>query len=137
MFDRILLAVDGSEQSDKAVAIASDLARNSKGEILVFHVREKAAVRYGSFDVKLAEEDRNIADETAKSLKDGGIGARAERPSAYHGHTAKMIVEGAQSFDADVIVMGSRGNSDLAGIFLGSVAHKVLHLATCPVLVAR
>ena len=137
MFDRILLAVDGSEQSDKAVAMASDLARNSKGEILVFHVREKAAVRYGSFDVKLAEEDRNMADETAKALKEAGISARAERPSAYHGHTAKLITEGAREFDADVIVMGSRGHSDLAGIFLGSVAHKVLHLATCPVLVVR
>lgn len=45
MFDRILLAVDGSGQSDKAVAIASDLAKPSKGEILVFHVRLKVSGR--------------------------------------------------------------------------------------------
>ncbi len=137
MFHRILLAVDASEHSDRAESLAGELARALDGEILVFHVREKAAVRFGSFDVNLDESEIDIADETAKWLKEAGISARPERHTAYHGHTAKMIVEGAQEYGADLIVMGSRGLSDLGGIFLGSVAHKVLHLATCPVLIAK
>ena len=137
MFDRILLAVDGSEDSGKAVTMASELASISKGEVVVFHVREKAAVRYGSFDVNLAEADGDIADEIARELKEQGVSARSERHVAYHGHTGKMIAEGARENDADVIVMGSRGLSDLAGIFLGSVAHKVLHLSPCPVLIIK
>lgn len=137
MFDRILLAVDGSEDSGKAVTMAGELASISKGEVVVFHVREKAAVRYGSFDVNLAEADGDIADEIARELKEQGVSARSERHVAYHGHTGKMIAEAAQENGADVIVMGSRGLSDLAGIFLGSVAHKVLHLSTCPVLIIK
>lgn len=137
MFDKILLAVDGSDHSDRAALLAGQLARKLDGEIVVFHVREKAAVRFGSFDVNLDEEEINIADETAKGLKEQGINARPERQTAYYGHTAKMIAEGAHEYGADLIVMGSRGLSDLGGMFLGSVAHKVLHLATCPVLIAR
>ena len=137
MFNKILLAVDGSEHSDRAVALASELAQTLDGEILVFHVREKAPMRFGSYVVNVAEVERDIADETAKRLKDQGISARPERHTAYYGHTAKLIAEGAQEYGADLIVMGSRGLSDLGGMLLGSVTHKVLHLATCPVLVAK
>ena len=53
------------------------------------------------------------------------------------GYAAREIVEDAKSLDAGVIVMGSRGRGDLAGLVLGSTAHKVIHLADRPVLVVR
>jgi nucleotide-binding universal stress UspA family protein len=46
-------------------------------------------------------------------------------------------VDAARAHDAGVIVMGSRGRSDLAGLVLGSTAHKVIHLSDRPVLVVR
>lgn len=137
MFDRILLAVDGSEQSDRAVSLASEIAKESNSEVLVFHVREKAAVRFGSYDVDLDEAEVDIADNKTRKLKDLGISARPERVTDFYGNTAKRIVSAADEYGADVIVMGSRGLSNVGGFFLGSVAHKVLQSAPCPVLVVR
>jgi nucleotide-binding universal stress UspA family protein len=53
------------------------------------------------------------------------------------GYAARDIVDDAQEHDVSVIVMGSRGRGDLAGLVLGSTAHKVIHLADRPVLVVR
>jgi nucleotide-binding universal stress UspA family protein len=53
------------------------------------------------------------------------------------GYAAREIVSDAAGVDADVIVMGTRGRGDLAGLVLGSTAHKVIHLADRPVLVVR
>ena len=53
------------------------------------------------------------------------------------GYAAREIVSDAAGAGADVIVMGSRGRGDLAGLVLGSTAHKVIHLADRPVLVVR
>ena len=135
MFDRIVLAIDGSEHSDRAASLASELAKHHSSDVLVFHVREKAAVRFGSYDVDLDEAEQDIADETARKLKDQGISARPERVTDFYGNTAKRVARAAEEYDANVIVMGSRGLSDMGGLFLGSVAHKVLHAAPCPVLI--
>jgi len=53
------------------------------------------------------------------------------------GHAAKEIVDTARTEGSDLIVMGSRGLSDIAGLFVGSVTHQVLRLAHIPVLVVR
>jgi len=57
--------------------------------------------------------------------------------STIYGYAAREIVEDAKSHDVGVIIMGSRGRGDLAGLVLGSTAHKVIHLADRPVLVVR
>lgn len=54
-----------------------------------------------------------------------------------HTSTAEGIIETAEDMKCDLIVMGSRGRSDIEGLLLGSVTHKVLTLATVPVLVVR
>jgi nucleotide-binding universal stress UspA family protein len=135
MFNKILLAVDGSGHADKAVAQAGDLASAFGGEVLVFHVREKV---WGSgLDVDVREGEASFAGETAARLKERGVNARTERVAAFSGHTAQRIIQAAEEYGADVIVMGSRGLTDLPGILLGSVTHKVLHLTKTPVLVVR
>ena len=138
MFERILLAVDGSGHADKAVAQAGDLASAFGGEVLVFHVREQIwGGRDSGLDVDVTEEDVNPVTEPTARLKEAGVKARSERVMAFSGHTAQQIIHAAEEYGADLIVMGTRGLSDLPGILLGSVTHKVLHLTKIPVLVAR
>ena len=61
----------------------------------------------------------------------------SEIRNTIFGYAAREIVNDAIEVDADVIVMGSRGRGDIAGLLLGSTAHKVIHLSDRPVLVVR
>jgi hypothetical protein len=82
--------------------------------------------------------------------KTGSRWARGAGPSFRHprqqreamhafsfGYAAREIVDDAIEHDADVIVIGSRGRSDLVGFILGSTAHKVMHLTDRPVLIVK
>jgi nucleotide-binding universal stress UspA family protein len=75
--------------------------------------------------------------DVVKTLRDSGVTARGEVQGAVAGHAPKHIVETAKSQGSDLIIMGSRGLSNLAGLLLGSVTHKVIQLAQKPVLVVR
>jgi nucleotide-binding universal stress UspA family protein len=139
MYDRILLAVDHSEISDRAVAAARDLAVLSKGEVWVLHLREREmAVKTGALvaDETNAEADAAVA-ASVEMLTQAGVKAHGEVRNTIFGYAAREIVNDAKDVDADVIVMGSRGRSDIAGLLLGSTAHKVIHLSDRPVLVVR
>lgn len=74
---------------------------------------------------------------SAKSLRNAGVSTQAEARAALVGGAAKEIMQVATSEDAGLIVMGSRGMSDWQGLLLGSVAHKVVHLSSVPVLIVR
>jgi nucleotide-binding universal stress UspA family protein len=139
MYDKILVAVDHSEISDRAVLAARDLALLSKGEVWVLHLREREiAVKTG-----LAMTDETESEANAKvaavvhKLAEVGVKAHGEVRTTLFGYAARDIVDDAIEHDVGVIVMGSRGRSDLAGLILGSTAHKVIHLTDRPVLIVR
>lgn len=137
MISRILLAADGSDYSARALRMAAEIAGRFEAEIVVFHAHEHAMGRGGGFEVETLAEASALIDGLVRELKDVGLPVRGEVRSCYYGHTAREIVGLAQSEGADLIVMGSRGLSDVAGLLLGSVAHEVLQLAGIPVLVTR
>ena len=139
MYDKILVAVDQSPVSDRAVLAARDLALLSSGEVWVLHVREyeigsKAGVLPPRETVGEADAEVATAVET---LTEGGVTARGMVKKTMYGHAAREIVADAIELDCGVIVMGSRGRGDLAGLVIGSTAHKVIHLADRPVLIVR
>jgi nucleotide-binding universal stress UspA family protein len=137
MFEKILLAIDGSEPSVRACDLVRSLALASKADVLVFHVVERHIGYAGSLETETPEEGSDLVDHAVRTLKDAGVSARGEVLHAVANLTATEILSAAKMFDADVVVLGSRGLSDMAGILLGSVTHKVIHLADRPVLVVR
>jgi len=139
MYDKILVAVDHSEMSDRAVRAARDLAMLSKGEVWVLHLRERevgAKTGVLVMDETAAEADARVT-ASVEALTQAGVKAHGEVRNTIFGYAAREIVDDAIEVDADVIVMGSRGRGDLAGLLLGSTAHKVIHLSDRPVLVVR
>lgn len=139
MFDKILLAVDGSETSRKAVPVAAGVARGSASEVVVCHVREREILAKAPETVmaEKSEEAMALVDNIVRELKDAGVNARPQVRTAAYGSVAREIRDLARSEGVGLIVMGSRGLGELSGLLIGSVTHKVLHLAECPVLVVR
>lgn len=137
MFEKILLAVDGSEHSAKAVDVAGDLARRYEGEVIVLHVREHEITWGADIDIETATEARALVDGVVRRLKDAGVNVRGEVVRVPLGQTPRAILDMTQEEGAGLIVMGTRGLSDWGRLLMGSVAHKVVHLAEVPVLVVR
>jgi len=139
MFDKILVAVDHSEISDRALLAARDLALLSKGEVWVLHLREREVASRGGMtwsDETQDEADAKVA-AAVDQLTEAGVKAHGEVRNVLFGHAARNIVDDARQHGADVVVMGSRGRGDLAGLVLGSTAHKVIHLTDRPVMIVR
>ena len=139
---RILVPVDGSENSMHAVEfIASRTTlHGSNPEIEVLNVQLPLPARA----CRLVGQDsltRYYEDEAAKVFEPvraelNKVGFQAGEAFLV-GEASDSIAAEAEKFGADLIVMGSRGRSDIEGLLLGSVTHKVLTLAKVPVLVVR
>ena len=136
MFKKILVAVDGSNGARKAVELAAGLGKRTGAELLVFHVRE---VEVGKFSgaMEPPKEARDLVNEVVAELANEGLVVKGEIRGASFGRAAKEIVDEAKDAGCDTIVMGSRGLSDWAAVLVGSVAHKVVSHAHCPVVIAR
>jgi nucleotide-binding universal stress UspA family protein len=135
MFETIVVAMDGSEQSNRAADLAAGLAKESGGRILAVHVKELMAGRAaGPIHVNENEIVAEIRDRV-KQLNADGIKAELQVTSTMTGGPAHVIADAAEKEAADIIVTGTRGHTAIAGVVLGSVAQRLLHLAPCPVLV--
>jgi nucleotide-binding universal stress UspA family protein len=137
MYERLLVAVDHSEVAGRALAAARDLAALSKGKVWVLHVREREFGRLGLTPSEPDEEAQAAVRDGVEALIQAGVEAQGEVREAVFGHAAREIINAGREHDADAIIMGSRGRGDLAGLVLGSTAHKVIHLTDRPVLVVR
>ena len=138
MYKSLLVAVDHSEITERVLGAARDLALLSDGEVWVLHLREREILpRAGLMARESPDEAQTAVDAAVAKLTKAGITAHGEVRNTIFGYAAREIVDDAIKHDVGVIVMGSRGRGDLAGLVLGSTAHKVLHLADRPVLVIR
>jgi nucleotide-binding universal stress UspA family protein len=138
--EKILLPVDGSEHSMNASRYAVDLAKQTEAEIVLIHC-------YSSFPTMMEGKvfDESISDEL-KAAANKVLGPYQEllkksdvpfTNEIIEGPTAEAINTVAKNEKCDIIIMGSRGCSDIKGLLLGSVTHRVLQTAPCPVLVIR
>jgi nucleotide-binding universal stress UspA family protein len=140
MFERILLAVDGSDHALHAAKVAAELARAMKSE------RVRVVVCYNKIPSYLGDPNLQQAiharlEEAEKILKEAvdalGSVASEVHTEMIEGDPAEVILEVARIRNSDVIVMGSRGLGGLAGLLLGSTSQKVVSHAPCPVLIVR
>ena len=140
MFERILLAVDGSEHALHATRKAAELAR------LMKPVEFRIVVAYDPIPLYLGEPNMQIAITNRKGEAEEVLNMAVKEvgglPCEIHtelleGDPASAIIEVASIRNSDVIVMGSRGLGRLAGLLLGSTSQKVVAHAPCPVLIVR
>jgi nucleotide-binding universal stress UspA family protein len=138
MYERLLVAIDHSDITERVLAAAQELAVLSKGEVWVLHLREREVIpRMGLVADETPDEASMAVQAAVDKLTGAGVKAHGEVRNTIYGHAAKEIVDDAKEHDVGVIVMGSRGRTDLAGLVLGSTAHKVIHLSDHQVLVVR
>lgn len=140
MFERILLAVDGSEHALHAARVAAELARAMKSEQL------RIVICFDGIPSYLGEPNlEQMVDQKvlkANEVLRQAVESVGEVPAEIHtelieGDPAEAIIEVAKTRGSNVIVMGSRGLGRLAGLVLGSTSQKVVSHAPCPVLIVR
>ena len=140
MFEKVLLAVDGSEHALHAARTAADLARAIKSKDF------RIVVVYDFIPPYLGEPNMqnaiNARLEDAKAILENAVKTVGQLPCEIHtelieGSSAQAIIDVATTRKSDVIVMGSRGLGTLAGLLLGSTSQKVVGHAPCPVLIVR
>lgn len=140
MLQKILVAVDGSEYSKKALDFACELAAKFNASLHIVHVPQGAAADrvmvLGGASVMIHAGREQIEKagrkliEAAQEIAEENLPGRVST-ELRGGDPAVEIVASAQETAADCVVIGSRGLGDFGGLLLGSVSHKVNHSAPC------
>jgi len=136
MFSTIVLALDGSEASERTIPLLRQLAAPEGVRLEIVHVREVLVGRAGGLPLH-ANEDELIerVNARARELADAGYDTHVHIETTVGGGPAHVIADIAERCAADLILTGTRGHGPVAGLLLGSVTTRLLHIAPCPVLV--
>ncbi len=135
MFKVIVVGLDGSDHAKHALTFAVGLARQEDARLILAHA-EEYTVGKGIWPKHVDEDEIQAEiDRQAEELSSEGIETSVKKTSVMLGGPAPAIAKLADEAGADLIVAGSRGHSALAGVLLGSVAQRLLHLAHSPVMV--
>jgi len=140
MFEKILVAVDGSTHSQNAARIVGDIAKTyGVKKIYMVVVFEPIPTYLGEPNLQVVIDARMTE---ANQILAGGLAILGQVPcevitEILEGPSADAIIEVAATRSVDLIVLGSRGRGQLAGLLLGSTSQKVVGHAHCPVLVTR
>ncbi len=139
MFSRILVAVDGSESAKKAFAKSVFLAQKCNSKLYVVNVVldwEYGGDSAATFE--LIDELRTKGTELLEQCKKQALQSNVQVETVLEqGDYAHEIIEVAKRKDCELIIMGSRGMSPIKELMLGSISLKVMHHASCPVMVVR
>jgi nucleotide-binding universal stress UspA family protein len=139
MFNAIIVALDGSAHSLKALDYARELAEKHGSKLILLHAyRATSDLRetegYNQMVAKRKQAGEAIIEEACKRL--GQASCELEK-DLLEGPAANAIVSAVTARDADLVVMGTRGMGTFKGLLFGTVSTKVTHHAPCPVLVVR
>lgn len=138
--DKILLPYDGSKHSRNAAKHALDLAKLSNAHVTIVYCYEEWDSAVTEIPENLIAEIRENRKRDAEEILKGAEGVFENQGIPYstetiNGEPGMVLTNLSKAKTYDLIIMGSHGHSDIAGLFLGSVTHKVLNTIHCPVLV--
>ena len=139
MFDKVLIATDGSKYTQNAIRKGLEIARFHGAKVYALYVIDTRALATASgmpapeSVYAVLEEEGRYAVQQVRDLAEGG----AVEPVVLAGHPAVVIVQFAKQHGVDLIVTGTLGKSGIEELLLGSVADHVIRHAPCPVLIVR
>jgi nucleotide-binding universal stress UspA family protein len=122
---------------EKALPAAKELAKEGSATVTYVHIVERVE-GMGAVGVPHRVDERGVQThikKLANELSAQGIDASLEIRGHVRTRPAHAVVDLARAAGADLIVVGTRGHTAIGGLLLGSVTNRLLHLATCPVLV--
>jgi nucleotide-binding universal stress UspA family protein len=139
MFNNIVLAFDGSEYSEKALLRAKAIAERFDATLWLVHVFRNPSDLLGYTDFEKIYAKRKgaaqaVMDDARQKL---GRTTFTVQEELQEGNETDSILKVAEDCTADLIVMGTRGLGAVKGFLVGSVSRKVIHYASCPVMVVH
>ena len=150
MFEHVLVAVDGSSTSNRALAAALTLAREEKATLHALHVVDQTTVALSlaggyyvppdyvdSLLAALREQGRRILSTVEAAARRKGQVVQTALVENFAGTVADAILRHARKVHAEVIVVGTHGRRGVPRLLMGSNAEAVLRQATVPVLLVR
>lgn len=145
MFKKILVPVDGSEGSWRALASAVEIGKRFESELLVVNVIQpynNAALLAVPLDHATINQGNSELEKVGDKVLEMAEEKLAEYPNKVEysleiGHPSERIIALAKKSQCDAIVLGSRGLSGIAEFFLGSVSSKVSQYSSVPVLIVK
>jgi nucleotide-binding universal stress UspA family protein len=136
MFKRILFAHNATPASERALLYLEHLAQLEQAEVIVLHVYEPperyvATQGYSALLKQFTIVAQEVVNDTVEHLQKTGVTALG---IVEIGNPARLILETAQNEAVTLIVMGTRGPSNVTDVLLGDVSMEVLRYARCPIL---
>jgi nucleotide-binding universal stress UspA family protein len=144
MYQKILIAVDGSATSDSALEEAIKLAQRLDSRIAIMHVledvlywKEENYIDYAELQASIKASGEKMLAKAEMLAQQAGVAAETKLIEAVGGRVASIVVAEAERWQAELIVIGTHGRSGISRLLLGSVAENVVRSAPMPVLLIR
>lgn len=146
MYKRILVAVDGSSTSDLALQEATKLARTQEAKLRILHVVDEVTFNWDTefaylneIQAALTKSGEEILRKAQTVAQETGVQADTKLAEIvqFGRRIANVIVEEADNWPADLIVIGTHGRRGFSHLLLGSVAEDVVRISPKPVLLIR
>jgi nucleotide-binding universal stress UspA family protein len=135
MFGTIVVGVDGSGPAGRAVETVAMIAADTKDEVVVCHLVVVPHAWGTDLPAETADETQQLVDRYVAQLAAAGVSAAGEVHRELENGMGGTLIDVANSHQAGLIVVGTRGRSNVKSMLLGSVAHDVVCKSTLPVLV--
>lgn len=144
MYQHILIPVDGSPTSDRALQEALAFARQLKAQLQLLHVLEEihfvdieSSINYAELQESIRNSGAKVLTQAQVLVQHAGMTAEAKLLEANGERVASVIVAEAERWPADLIVIGTHGRTGFSRLLFGSVAEGVVRTAPVPVLLIR